>query len=373
MYCDATVGVVVPAYNEEGFVGDVLRDIPEFVDRVYAIDDCSTDGTWAEILDTAAVAVRGDGAGTATGTLQYRDGQPANDESFLRAPKASDSVVQAFDDRVETTESRQDLVAIKHTENFGAGGAIKTGYLAALIDGVDVTVTIDADGQMDPGIMDRIVDPVVDGRVEYAKGTRLVDRRHWREMPLVRAFGNTVLTYMTKVSSGYWGMTDSQNGYTAISRDALQELGVTDLFEYYAYCNAVLVRLNVQNAPIADVEVPIAYGDETSNIEISTFVTKVTPMLVERFLWRLRTKYPDGGSRLVALLYLVGGLCLLAGSVLLSPLLRRTTDSRSGQRGVATAGAGAFSTAAAMLTERTASADLVEVVRVDDHDERGER
>ncbi|MFC7210416.1 glycosyltransferase family 2 protein [Natronoarchaeum sp. GCM10025321] len=364
MYRDATVGVVVPAYNEEGFVGDVLRDIPDFVDRVYAIDDCSTDGTWSEILDAASVAVCGNGAGK----LQYRDERPDAHGSFLREPEASRSVVQTFEDRIDTIESRNDLVAIAHTENFGAGGAIKTGYLAALVDGIDITVTIDADGQMDPRIMNRLVKPVVDGRVEYTKGTRLVDGRHWREMPPVRAFGNTVLTCMTKVASGYWPMTDSQNGYTAISLDALQRIGVENLFEYYAYCNAVLVRLNTQNAPIADVEVPTTYGEETSNIEISTFLTKVTPMLAERFLWRLRTELVADKSSLVALLYLVGVVCLLIGSVLLTPLCRLVTGRRSYRGAAETLGAGALSLTVAMVVERTASADLVEVVLAENHD-----
>ena len=365
MYRDATVGVVVPAYNEEGFVGDVLRGLPDFVDSVYAVDDCSTDGTWAEILGAAEAPVRRDGG--QTGALRHRDATGEDDRSFLEAPDAAPSTVRAFERRVDTVEVRDDLVAIAHTRNFGAGGAIKTGYLAGLVDGVDVVATIDGDGQMDPRIMDRIVDPVAEGRVEYAKGTRLVNGGHRGEMPLVRAFGNTALTYMTKAASGYWGMTDSQNGYTAISRAALRQLGVEDLFEYYAYCNAVLVRLNVHDFPIADVEVPTTYGDETSDIEISTFVTKVTPMLWRRFCWRLRTKHVDGGVSPVGLLYAAGALCLLAGSS-----LRLAADGDSDRRRpTALAGSGLLALLAAVGTESAASAGLVEVVPASDHEPAG--
>lgn len=287
MYKDSTVGVVVPAYNEAGFVGSVLRDIPDFADRIYAIDDASTDETWREIVETADTTGKStQGTDTPLDVCTF-----ANGERTQAPAHADTSSRRLFERRVGDCRCTGDVVAIQHAENFGAGGAIKTGYLAALIDGVDIVVTIDADGQMDPTIMERFLVPIVEGTAEYTKGTRFADSEYRDEMPLIRTVGNLALTYMTKVASGYWGVTDSQNGYTAITRSALRRIDVEDLFEYYAYCNAVLVRLNVHDVPVADIEVPTQYGEENSDIEYVEFIAKVTPMLSRKFLWRLWRKY----------------------------------------------------------------------------------
>ncbi|MFW6321261.1 MAG: glycosyltransferase family 2 protein, partial [Halohasta sp.] len=181
MYNEHTVAVVVPAYNESGFVGDVIETLPEFVDRVYAVDDQSTDDTWREIT-AAADAVNETTAETDGGA--------------------------GFDQRV---------VPIRHDENRGVGGAIKTGYLRAREDEIDVTAVMGGDGQMDPAYLERIIEPIVNGEAEYAKGNRLVNDTDHTEMPRFRLVGNRILTLLTKIASGYWRVGDPQMGYTAIS------------------------------------------------------------------------------------------------------------------------------------------------------------
>lgn len=371
MYRNSTIGVVVPAYNEEGFVGDVLRGIPDYVDRIYVVNDSSTDDTWAEILEASRDDVRV--AQTDDSALQYRDSRIDERADFIGETEVSPSTVRLFEDRVREYQFRGDFIAIDHTENFGAGGSIKTGYLAALIDGVDVVVTIDADGQMDPSIMDRLIDPVVDGTAEYAKGTRLLNREHRREMPWIRRFGNNSLTYLTKIASGYWDVTDSQNGYTAISRSTLRRIGIEDLFEYYAYCNAVLVRLNVHDTPIADVEVPTSYGDETSDIEYSKFIFKVTPMLVRKFLWRLWQKYVVRETKPIAFLYGVGGVGLLLGAIIALTLRSSGTEDQYSRYSLLWGLGGGLSVAIALALERSASSDLVEVIQFEGSDETADR
>ena len=180
MYNEHTVAVVVPAYNESGFVGEVIETLPAFVDRVYAIDDQSTDETWDEI--TAAAAAVNDTASTDGGA--------------------------AFDQRV---------VPIRHETNRGVGGAIKTGYLRAREDAVDVTAVMGGDGQMDPTQLERIIQPITTGEAEYAKGNRLINSEDHAEMPRFRLVGNRILTLLTKIASGYWRVGDPQMGYTAIS------------------------------------------------------------------------------------------------------------------------------------------------------------
>ena len=326
MYLGRTVGVVVPAYNEEGFVGDVIETMPEFVDRIYAVDDCSTDGTWAEITRYA----RGDGGETALAA----DGGAATR-----------------------------VVPIRHDVNRGAGGAIKTGYIRARDDGMDVTVTVDADGQMDPDLMARLLNPVVLGYADYAKGNRLANTKYRAAMPRFRLFGNWTLTFLTRIASGYWRLMDPQNGYTAISNGALHAVDLEGMYEYYGYCNDLLVKLNAAGVRVADVAMPAAYGDEESSIEYGEYVRNVSLMLLRNFLWRLRVRYLGRTVGAPAAFYALAAAGLAVG--LLSALgllssLRGTPASAT----LSSVGAfpllagGGVSLLAAMAADRRASRDL---------------
>ncbi|MGA9402970.1 glycosyltransferase family 2 protein [Haladaptatus sp.] len=274
MYEGHTIGVVVPAYNEEGFVGDVLDSLPDFVDRIYAVDDASTDGTWDEIRAHATIE---------------------------RAPRAGES-----DDAVSG------VVAIQHAMNRGAGAAIKTGYLAAREDGTDITVTVDADGQMDPDIMTRFLDPIVAGDAEYTKGDRLSNSELRKEMPRFRLLGNWLLTGLTRIASGYWSITDPQNGYTAISLPALEAIDLEGMYEYYGYCNDILVKLNVAGMRVADVDMPATYGDEESSIKYGDYIPKVSLMLLRNFFWRLGARYRTHPLGIAYLFGIVSGLAGIA-------------------------------------------------------------
>lgn len=300
MYRDHTIGVVVPAYNEEGLIGDVIRNMPDYVDRIYVIDDCSTDGTWEEIQTTAdEVASRE----TATKNEVYPAGNSETvtdgGETLLKR-----SVVHEPIGRV---------VPIQHQENLGAGGAIKTGYLAALEDKMDITVTMDGDGQMDSDYMTRLLDPIVEDEADYAKGNRLLYKEYRSDMPNFRFFGNSILTFLTKVASGYWKTMDPQNGYTAISYYALDNVGIKAMYEYYGYCNDLLVKLNAKGMRVADVAIPAIYGEEVSDIKYSMYIRKVSWMLLRNFLWRLKVKYLVLDFHPLALFYLFGAALTTLG------------------------------------------------------------
>ncbi|MFC7008880.1 glycosyltransferase family 2 protein [Halalkalicoccus salilacus] len=274
MYNDKTIAAVVPAYNEEPFIGDVIETLPEFIDRAYVIDDRSTDDTWGEIQRKA----------------------------------------EAVNEGGETTLDR--VVPIRHAKNKGVGGAIKTGYLHALEDEMEVTTVIAGDGQTEPDIVERIVAPVADGRAEYSKGNRLLGRER-RDMPMFRQIGNFTLTLITKIGSGYWKIMDPQNGSTAISYEALDRVGIEQMYEGYGYCNDLLVRLNANNVRVADVKRRAVYKDEESDIDYKTYIPRVSGLLLRGFLWRLRTKYLIRDFHPLALFYYVGaataGVGLLSG------------------------------------------------------------
>lgn len=273
MYKDHSVGVVVPAYNEQAFIGEVIDTVPAYVDRLYVVDDHSDDDTWDVIVDRAgesAVATESEIEGTDTQSL-----------ALARTDGSRSDGGRVFENRV---------IPVRHETNKGRGAAVTTGYKLSLIDGMDVVAVMDGDGQMDPELLDDIIDPIVAGEAEYTKGTRLSDRRHWRQMPTWRLFGNGVLTLLTKIASGYWGMTDPQNGYTAISGEALEQYEITDLYEGYGFLNHLLVRLGREKATVADVPIPARYGEESSGIQYRTFVPRLSLLLLQGFLSRLWAK-----------------------------------------------------------------------------------
>ena len=278
MYQGNTVGVVVPAYNEEAFVGDVLDSIPHYVDRIYAIDDDSTDDTWGVIQRRAKQLNRNEGMVTNGGV-----------------------------------KLKKRVVPIRHTENRGVGGAIKTGYLEAMDDGIDVTVVVAGDGQMESRDIERVIQPVVCGDADYVKGNRLLSSETRDEMPAFRFVGNAILTFLTKIASGYWTIDDPQNGYTAISLRALETVDVEDMYEFYGYCNDLLVKLNANDMRISDIPVRVYYEDETSHINYSTYIPRVSSMLLRNFLWRLKHKYVINDFHPLVLLYALGTVCGVSG------------------------------------------------------------
>lgn len=310
MYRNHTIGVVVPAYNEEEFLADVVRDIPEFVDAVFLVDDASTDGTWGE----AGKVMR-----------EQSDGRPTIPTTTSLVERDQTS----FGTRVADAETIGHITRLRHRENRGAGGAIKTGYLAALVRDIDVIVTIDGDGQMDSDRMPSLLEPIVAGQAEYAKGNRFANSDVLHEMPPFRLFGNILLTGLTRISSGYWGLSDPQNGFTAISRDALRVADIESIWEYYGYMNQLVARLNAENIRIADVPMPATYGDEESSIDYGQYIRRVSVLLLVSFFQRLWKKHghPDYHSTLFGYAggTLVGVVSLLR--VVLSAATKRSRAS----------------------------------------------
>ncbi|WP_336023513.1 glycosyltransferase family 2 protein [Halobellus salinisoli] len=333
MYKDNVVGVVVPAYNEEGLVGRVIETLPPFVDRAYVIDDCSTDGTWEEILSVAERVNAADADDDPSEIGRANDegaGHSAPNDHRSDGGTVSTDYRDAPNGTVEDTLAFQDRICpIQHERNRGVGGAIKTGYQHALRDEIDVVAVMGGDGQMRPEELPKYVDPIVEGTVDYTKGNRLLNREFRETMPTWRLFGNWILTFLTKVASGYWRTMDPQNGYTAISREALEAVDIDRMYEDYGYCNDLLVRLNVADLRVGDVPRRANYGDETSSIRYHTYIPRVSAMLLRDFLWRLRVKYLVRRFHPLVLLYGVGASATAYGSA----FLLRAVQSRIRGRG----------------------------------------
>ena len=265
MYRGATIGVIVPAYNEAKLIGRVLETMPEYVDKIIVVDDASDDHT--------------------------------------------SEVVQSHESSLSGR-----LILIRHKVNQGVGGAIITGHHRALAEGVDVIAVMAGDAQMDPGELARLLDPVIEGHADYAKGNRFFSGEAWQTMPRVRYFANAALSMLTKIASGHWHIADPQCGYTAISRQALESLDLDRLSKGYQFENSMLVYLNVLNLRVVDVPVRPIYGiGEDSGIQHGWAVLAFALYLARSFVWRLKEKYIIRDFHPLVFFYLFGLLFCLPG------------------------------------------------------------
>jgi glycosyltransferase involved in cell wall biosynthesis len=257
------VAVVVPARDEEALLPQTLEGIPEFVDRVYVVDDGSEDGT-------AAVA-----------------------------------------------ESDERVALIRHEKSAGVGAAIVSGYKRALDDGVDVVAVMAADNQMDPADLGTLVGAVARGEIDYAKANRLFTGQAWELIPRTRYLGNAVLSMLTKIASGYWHVADSQSGYTAIDLESLRMLDLDRLYARYGFPNDLLVHLNVWNRRVRDYPSRPIYGvGERSGIRLWKVVPTISWLLFKGFFWRLGNKYVIRDFHPLVLFYTLGFLLFGIGVVL---------------------------------------------------------
>jgi len=245
MYKDKSICIVVPAYNEEKQIGKVIETMPKYVDQVFIIDDASKDKTV---------------------------------ETVKRYQK-----------------KRKNIKLIEHEVNQGVGGAIATGYKEARDNDIDVTAIMAGDAQMDPEDLKNIIEPVATGSADYSKGNRLFYGDAWNMIPHGRYLGNSFLSLLTKIASGYWHIADSQSGYTAISLIALKRINLDKIYKRYGMPNDLLIKLNQHDFKVKDVHVRPVYNiGEKSGIKLIQVVPAISLILFKGFWRRLFIKsYQD--------------------------------------------------------------------------------
>ncbi|MCG8325809.1 MAG: glycosyltransferase family 2 protein [Thiotrichales bacterium] len=211
------IAAVIPCYRGRDSVLDVIHNIPDIVTRIYCIDDACTEGTgqWIE--------------------------------------------QECRDDRVKV---------IRHEANRGVGGAMVTGYQAALDDNMDIVVKLDSDGQMDPALIPVFVQPILNGQADYTKGNRFFRLEDLSSMPKIRLLGNAILSFMCKLSSGYWQLFDPNNGYTAIHASILKMIPLEKINPGYFFESDMLFRLNTLRAVVQDIPITSVYKNESSSMNI---------------------------------------------------------------------------------------------------------
>jgi glycosyltransferase involved in cell wall biosynthesis len=250
------VAVVIPAYKVTAHILGVVSGIGDEVRSIFVVDDACPEGSGALVRDS------------------------------INDPR---------------------VVVIIHDKNKGVGGAVMTGYVAAVGAGADIIVKIDGDGQMDPTLVGNFVAPIARGHADYTKGNRFYNLEHIHRMPPIRIFGNAVLSFMTKLSTGYWDLFDPTNGYTAIHREAVLALPLHRISERYFFETDILFRLGTVRAKVIDVPMDAFYGDEVSNLKISRILGEFVGKHTKNFLKRIFYNYFLRGMS-IASLELVFGL-----------------------------------------------------------------
>lgn len=194
-------------------------------------------------------------------------------------------------DFVERHCSDPRVSVLRHTTNHGVGGAVMTGYLQAARDGCAIAVKIDGDGQMDPRLIPHFVAPILAGDADYTKGNRFYNLANIRRMPKARIFGNAVLSFLSKLSTGYWDLFDPTNGYTAIHCSVLPLLDTERLSKRYFFETDMLFRLNIVRAAVVDVPMDAVYGDEESHLRISKVLFEFTVKHIRNLIKRVFYNY----------------------------------------------------------------------------------
>lgn len=231
---------MIPTYKARGSILRVIGLIGPLASRIYVIDDCCPDGSG---------------------------------------------------DLVEQTCTDERVRVLRHAVNQGVGGAVMTGYQAAIADEMDVIVKIDSDGQMDPALIEYFVRPILNGEADYTKGNRFFDLASVESMPMLRIIGNAALSIMTKFSTGYWSNFDPTNGYTAIHARVAALLPQQRIAKRYFFESDVLYYLSVFRAAVRDIPMHAHYGDERSGLKVRRIVLPFLYLHFSKFLRRLLSQY----------------------------------------------------------------------------------
>lgn len=307
-----TIAVVVPSYNEETQIGVVIETMPDFVDRIVVVNDCSKDKT-AEI-------VQGYIAKDSAHTPEI-PWLPTNIEAtfFNRADIVVMEMRQAEEPKypphvISNDNDTDRIVLINNVKNTRVGGAILIGYKWCRDHGIDCTAVMAGDAQMDPGELYSICAPVVFDGIDYVKGNRLRHKASRLMVPKKRYFGNSVLSAMTKVASGYWTVSDTQTGYTAISLSALNAIDLYDIYKTYGVPNDILIKLNIARCTLREIPIKPVYAvGEQSKMKIGKVIPTVSWLLIKGFFKRILKKYLINDFHPIFLFYMLGLLTSLVG------------------------------------------------------------
>lgn len=257
------ITIIIPAYQAEKTIADVIGEIPKWISYIIVIDDSSSDHT-QEIV------------------------KMINNEK---------------------------IICLRHKQNRGVGGAMKTGFQKAMEVNSDIIIKMDSDGQMNPKYLSLLISPLLENKADYSKGNRFLYSEELRHMPVIRRIGNTSLSFFTKLASGYWNIFDPTNGYTAITKRALSRVNLNNLDERYFFESSMLLELSLNRIVVKDISIPANYNNAQSSLSELKSLFEFPPKLVRGFIKRITYLYFLLDFNAVSLLLIFGVLGCIFGSV----------------------------------------------------------
>lgn len=265
MYRSQKIGIFVPAFNEEKNIGEVLKTMPDYVDHILVVDDHSSD-------DTSKVV-----------------------KKFMKKDKR--------------------IILERNRQNQGNGYGAKFAYQKLIEMGSDIIGPLAGDGQTEPQYLTRLLDPVIDGKCDLAKGNRFLEAAVYKKMPRYRFIGNIFVTMLNKFSTGYYSMFDSLNGYYVVRANVLSKINFDALGNRYEFENSFWIQLNIANARLLDVSIPPIYKDEQSKIKLAKVVLPTLWTLQKGFVKRIFLKYILFNFSPIGLFYIAGTLLTWFGII----------------------------------------------------------
>lgn len=263
-YNRGILAVVIPCFKVKKHILGVINSLGPEIDLIYVIDDCCPDKSGHYVSENC-------------------------------------------------TDRR--LKIIFHTENQGVGGAVMSGYKAAIDDNAEIIIKIDGDGQMDTSQITCLITPILHGEADYTKGNRFFNVEELSLMPKIRVFGNAALSMMSKFSSGYWDLFDPTNGFTAIHAEVAKSLPFQKISKRYFFETDILFRLNIMRAVAIDIPMPAKYGDEISNLEIHKIIGEFIIKHCINFIKRIFYNYYLRDMSLASIQLPLGIFLLLFGLI----------------------------------------------------------
>jgi glycosyltransferase involved in cell wall biosynthesis len=231
------ITAVIPSYKVRKFLKNVVLDVVDYVDYIIVVDD--------------------------------------------KCPEKSYEVVQGY----------PKVKIIHHQENQGVGGAVISGYKESIKLNSDIVIKIDGDGQMEAQYIPKLLKPLIEKKAHYTKGNRFRDFKALKSMPKIRLFGNSVLSFMIKMASGYWSMMDPTNGFTAITKETILDLDLDKISKRYFFESDMLIHLNIENKVVKDISIPAKYADEESSLDIKKVIKNFPPKIIKGLSKRIFLKY----------------------------------------------------------------------------------
>lgn len=306
-----TVAVVVPAYNEESQIGMVIETMPDFVDRIIIVNDNSKDQTESKVLSYLKTPHNE----TYTQVEKKKVVPGFYNQAEVMLEELNEKEMKYFTPSTIINQKPENdrIILITNQTNAGVGGSIARGYKWCKDFNIDCTAVMAGDGQMDPSELLKICMPVINEEVDYVKGNRLIHGSANLYIPKTRFFGNSILSLVTKIASGYWRISDTQTGYTAISLEALNAIRLYKIYKRYGMPNDMLVKLNMAYCTIREVPIkPVYRIGEQSKMKVGKVIPKISFLLLRLFFKRIWVKYLIKDFHPLFILYNMGFVLLFA-------------------------------------------------------------